>query len=108
MHAQLYDVEVEMITLSKEHVRHSSCRLPDAFRLLGSEPNVTRSIDVHKSGDPRKIGKSKKKLHFRGTAIHSAETQEEKLSRARRKLEENNRGRRNRGWIKERMQTDSS
>ena len=83
MHAQLYDVEVEMITLSKEHVRHSSCRLPDAFRLLGSEPNVTRSIsDVHKSGDPRKIGKSKKKLHFRGTAIHSAETQEEKLSRA--------------------------
>ena len=24
----------------------------------------------------------KKKLHFRGTAIHSAETQEEKLSRA--------------------------
>ena len=25
MHAQLYDVEVEMITLSKEHVRHSSC-----------------------------------------------------------------------------------
>jgi ubiquitin C-terminal hydrolase len=50
----------------------------------------------------------KKKLHFRGTAIHSAETQEEKLSRARRKLEENNRGRRNRGWIKERMQTDSS
>ena len=149
MHAQLYDVEVEMITLSKEHVRHSSCiskrchrseRKHPAYELgrkqaimvipisisanmgrhtvpktahrrnmtliaaIGDQVSPTLSAFAFacqtlfacsglnrmllersmftKVATREKSENQKKKLHFRGTAIHSAETQEEKLSRA--------------------------